>query len=77
MLHPLQLSADWSYACIDYVSNFRDPRNAATAALYLMLVGVGLAAAPWRVLAQWAGKLPVGASGTRCGLTAANTVGYG
>lgn len=57
-----QLSADWSYACIDYVSSLSDPRNAATLALYLVLLLTGLAAQPWRVLAQWAGRLPVRAA---------------
>ena len=56
----VQLSADWSYACIDYVSSLRDPRNAATLAVYLLLLATLLLARPWRVLVQWAGKLPVG-----------------
>ena len=38
------------------MSGFRDPRNLATAALYLALAWLGLAARPWRVLAEWAGR---------------------
>ena len=49
------LAADWSYACIEYVSQLSDPRNLATAALYLVLLYITLAAKPWEVLLEWAG----------------------
>ncbi|KAL4459052.1 hypothetical protein ABPG75_013917 [Micractinium tetrahymenae] len=62
LLAPLQLSADWSYACIDYVSSLSDPRNLATAALYLFLLWLGLSARPWQVLLEWAGRRPLGPS---------------
>ena len=50
LLVPLQLSADWSYACIPYVHSLADPRNAATAALYAFLGWVVLSACPWCVI---------------------------
>lgn len=49
-------AADWSYACIDYVTGLSDPRNLATLALYLFLLFVVLAARPWDVLREWAGQ---------------------
>ncbi len=58
---PLNLpdpAADWSYACIEYVSTLSDPRNLGTVALYLALLWLGLAARPWEVLLEWAGRAP-------------------
>lgn len=49
-------AADWSYACIEYVSSLSDPRNLATAALYLCLLYIGVAARPWHVLQEWNGR---------------------
>ena len=51
-------AADWSYACIEYVSSLTDPRNLATASLYALLLWVGLSARPWEVLLEWAGRRP-------------------
>lgn len=58
-LPPPLLAADWSYACIEYVSSLADPRNLATLALYAALAYVGLAARPWRVLQEWSGRREV------------------
>lgn len=55
-------AADWSYACIEYVSSLSDPRNVCAAILYLVLGWVVLAAQPWRVLQEWAAVLCGGAS---------------
>ncbi|KAI7844666.1 hypothetical protein COHA_001755 [Chlorella ohadii] len=55
LLAPVQLSADWSYACIEYVSSLADPRNLATLLLYSLLAYLALAARPWRVLQEWSG----------------------
>ncbi|WIA32001.1 hypothetical protein OEZ86_002854 [Tetradesmus obliquus] len=54
LLFPRHLSADWSFSCIPLVEQLSDPRNAATAALYLYFLYVGLAA-PRTVLrnADW------------------------
>ena len=49
LLAPVQLSADWSFSCIPPVETLADPRNLATAALYLWLLWVLLAARPWLV----------------------------
>jgi hypothetical protein len=46
LLAPLQLSADWSFACIPLVESWRDPRNLAGLALYLWLAWCGLSARP-------------------------------
>lgn len=53
LLAPVQLSADWSYACIGYVSALGDLRNLATAALYTCLLATVLAARPWQVPQLW------------------------
>ena len=60
-------TADWSYACIDYVSRLSDPRNLAAAALYLLLLWLLLAARPWRVLDEWAAAAGRGGSGSSGG----------
>lgn len=57
--NPAPPAADWSYACIEYVSSLADPRNLATLALYAALAYVGLAARPWRVLQEWSGHCEV------------------
>lgn len=49
-------AADWSYACIDYVTSLSDPRNLGTLALYACLLYTVLSARPWNVLLEWAGK---------------------
>eukprot|EP00887_Chlorella_sp_A99_P006721 scaffold3.g6721.t1 len=54
LLAPARLSADWSFACVDYVSSLPDPRNAATAALYAALAACVAAARPWELPRQWA-----------------------
>lgn len=38
LLVPIWLSADWSYACIPYVKTLWDPRNLATAAVYMTVL---------------------------------------
>jgi protein O-mannosyl-transferase len=38
LLVPWRLSADWSFNCVPLVTLLGDPRNAATAALYLLVV---------------------------------------
>ena len=48
LLAPLQLSADWSFACIPPVEALADPRNLATAALYAWLLWVLVIARPWQ-----------------------------
>ena len=48
LLAPLQLSADWSFACIPPVEALADPRNLATAALYAWLLWVLVFARPWQ-----------------------------
>ena len=52
LVAPVQLSADWSYACIPLIERFSDPRNAVTLALYAALIWVAAAAAPWRVVLE-------------------------
>jgi hypothetical protein len=52
LLFPLHLSADWSFSCIPLVEQLTDPRNAATAALYLYFLYVGLSARPLLFLRQ-------------------------
>lgn len=47
LLAPVQMSADWSFSCIPPVETLADPRNLATAALYLWLAWALLAARPW------------------------------
>ena len=49
---PLHLSADWSFSCIPYVTELADPRNIATALLYLLLLVALLAAQPWELLSE-------------------------
>lgn len=49
-------AADYSYACIQYVTSLSDPRNLATLSLYVGLLCMCLAAKPWGVLWEWAGK---------------------
>ena len=49
LLAPVQLSADWSYACIPLVDSLQDPRNLLTAALYAWLLWTALATRPWRI----------------------------
>lgn len=49
-------AADWSYACIDYVSGLSDPRNLGTAAVYLALLWLAISARPWEVPLEWAGR---------------------
>ena len=56
LLAPVQLSADWSFSCIPPVETLADPRNLATAALYLWLIWALLAARPW--LARPSSVLP-------------------
>ena len=46
LLAPVQLCADWSFACIPPVASLRDPRSLATAALYAWLAWVLVAARP-------------------------------
>ena len=57
LLAPLQLSADWSFACIPPVEALADPRNLAMAVLYAWLLWVLLSARPWQarslVLRRW------------------------
>ena len=48
LLAPLQLSADWSFACIAPVEALSDLRNLATAALYAWLLWVLLSGRPWQ-----------------------------
>ena len=50
LLFPLHLSADWSFACIPYVHTLSDPRNAATAALYVTLLWLIAAGRPWSIV---------------------------
>ncbi|DBA82648.1 hypothetical protein WJX77_007258 [Trebouxia sp. C0004] len=50
LLLPLHLSADWSYACVPYVQSLRDPRNAATAAVYTAVLWVIVSCKPWQVV---------------------------
>jgi protein O-mannosyl-transferase len=38
LLVPWRLSAEWSFNCVPLVTSVGDPRNAATAALYLLVV---------------------------------------
>ncbi|KAF6265952.1 hypothetical protein COO60DRAFT_771390 [Scenedesmus sp. NREL 46B-D3] len=52
LLLPLHLSADWSFSCIPLVEQLSDPRNAATAALYLYFLYVCLSAQPLQLLRQ-------------------------
>ncbi|KAK9831331.1 hypothetical protein WJX81_003095 [Elliptochloris bilobata] len=52
LLAPVQLSADWSFACIPPLEALADPRNLATAALYAWLLWVLLSARPWQVVMQ-------------------------
>jgi hypothetical protein len=52
LLFPLHLSADWSFSCIPLVEQLSDPRNAATAVLYLYFLYVGLSAQPLQFLRQ-------------------------
>jgi len=49
LLYPRYLSADYSFACTDYVVELQDRRNAASAALYVFLVLVLLRARPWAI----------------------------
>jgi protein O-mannosyl-transferase len=44
LLVPWRLSADWSFNCVPLVTSVWDPRNAATAALYLLVVGMAYVA---------------------------------
>lgn len=53
---PAPAAVDWSYACVNYVASLSDPRNLATLALYAALLYIGLAAKPWDVLLEWAGR---------------------
>jgi hypothetical protein len=55
LLFPRHLSADWSFSCIPLVEQLSDIRNAATAALYLYFLYVGLAAQPLQFLRQLLG----------------------
>jgi hypothetical protein len=52
LLLPLHLSADWSFSCIPLVEHLTDPRNVATAALYMYFLYVGLAVQPLQFLRQ-------------------------
>ncbi len=52
LLFPLQLSADWSFACVPYVQSLIDPRNAATAAVYAAVLWVVASCKPWQVVAH-------------------------
>jgi len=52
LLAPVQLSADWSFACIPPVAYLRDPRSLATAALYAWLAWVLVAARPEQARAE-------------------------
>jgi len=52
LLAPVQLSADWSFACIPPVASLRDPRSLATAALYAWLAWVLAAARPEQACAE-------------------------
>lgn len=61
--HPIP-AADWSYACIEYVTRLADPRNCATLTLYACLAYIILAAKPWAVALEWTGKLPLQVSST-------------
>ena len=53
LLAPLQLSCDWSYACVPLVEQLGDPRNLLTMGLYAYLAFTLLAAQPWRLLREW------------------------
>jgi protein O-mannosyl-transferase len=46
----MQLSADWSFACVPLVRSGRDPRNLLWAGLYGVLAAVFLVAKPWQLL---------------------------
>jgi hypothetical protein len=58
LLWPVQLCADWNYACIPPVSSARDPRNSGAAALYLAAAACLLAARPWRLRAAAVAAAP-------------------
>lgn len=52
LLVPIWLSADWSYACIPYVTSLWDPRNAMTAMLYASIIWVLAVCKPLVTAAQ-------------------------
>lgn len=54
------------------MSSLSDPRNLATAALYLALLWLGLAARPWEVPLEWAGRRP----SVRCGCSPERRLRY-
>eukprot|EP00210_Caulerpa_lentillifera_P003807 g3636.t1 len=49
LLFPVQLSADWSYACIPYIQSIVDSRNLLTLGLWLYLIWTGLTDKPWNM----------------------------
>lgn len=56
LVFPLELSADWSFACIPYVEELADPRNLMTAALYAVLLWLSIASQPWEILVELFGR---------------------
>jgi hypothetical protein len=48
MLVPYNLSADWSYACVEYVSSLGDVRNVGTMVVYGVVVYIGVVS--WKML---------------------------
>jgi hypothetical protein len=40
LIFPMQMSADWSYNCVEPLMSFQDPRNLQTLALGLAVVAV-------------------------------------
>lgn len=49
LLLPIQLSADWSYACIPYVDTIFDLRNLLTLVLWLYMASIGINSKPWKL----------------------------
>lgn len=49
LVAPIQLSADWSFACIPLVESLSDPRSLFTLALYAWLLWTAFSIRPWRV----------------------------
>jgi len=48
MLVPYNLSADWSYACVEYVSSLGDVRNVGSMVVYGVVVYIGVVS--WKML---------------------------
>lgn len=53
LVHPTQMSADWSFSCVAIVKSVRDPRNALSILLYAFLLGVARAAKPLTLVSNW------------------------